>query len=155
MAVVAVLLMAKKKLADGTDQPKKRDTRTIRLPKDIGRMMKRTAVLRDCKNLGAYADPTLGAFLDKITKGGIDAAPRKVAEVPDDQITTINAGPAIANRITRVAGLNLTGVQHLLNDPLLRDAVTADYLSALKNALGEWGLQAVPIEQSPASRSPA
>jgi hypothetical protein len=151
--MVAVLSMGKQKReADGTPPE---DRRTLRVPKDIGKMIKRSAALND-RRVRDYAEPIINAFIDRVIKksGHVEDVPYPATKIDDKDVTTLNVSPRLADRATRTARVNQTGVQHLLNDATLRDAVTAEYLEALRAALAEMNLQAVPIGQKAKAQQP-
>lgn len=143
------LLMAEKRDVGQADEkgekPQKRETRTVRAPRDIARMMTCTAILKGAKNVATYADPVVKAFCDSFGKKlSVDAPPRPAkTKLPDGDITTINLSLPIASLVSRIAGFHDLSVPDLLNDDLIRDAATADYLSALKESLAALGWEAV------------
>lgn len=148
--MTATVEMPKAKPEKSPPPGQPRQTRTVAFPLDVGRMIVRTAVLKEFDNAAVYAAKLVTVFLDrwvgKRTLGGPPLKPDELPEVPAE-IRMVNVSVELAERIKRTAKFDGLKNPALLNAGLLRAAATADYLDALEKALKEMGWRALPPDR--------
>ena len=152
--VGALLTVARKKVGKmPTAKPTEKETtearsarekaRTLGVPSDIHRFLKRAAALND-EDISKFSEPILDAFVKQKSAGrSLDDMPSESFIPPAMGFTNLGATPAFADKVVRIAAFKRASVPAFLNDDSLRQTAKAAYVSALRAAAAELGLEMV------------